>query len=235
MPFPNFLSLDTQGTEYEILQGCRKLLKSSLLGILAEVEFHPIYKDQKLFGEVSDLLAKKDFQFVKFYRLYEMSPHRAPINLRGEGFHVYGEAIFLRKIESVLKMGDRTEVEKNLYKLAFISIQLGQLEYGLKCLKEVKKILQGKILKKLKLKFPYISFLDQLWELSQKQVKFFYPTFKESYTLRKSKGRFLPVPDVPGFKENFPRLLKDLGRIAAKKGKKKVVCPTVRPPLSEIC
>ena len=64
VPPPDFLSIDTQGSEYEILQGAKETLRLSTLALVVEVEFHPIYKDQKLFGDVANLLSDQGFDFV---------------------------------------------------------------------------------------------------------------------------------------------------------------------------
>lgn len=44
IPRPDFLSLDTQGSEYEILRGAEVTLRSRVLALITEVEFHPMYK-----------------------------------------------------------------------------------------------------------------------------------------------------------------------------------------------
>jgi len=56
-----FIKLDTQGNEYEILQGAQRLLNERCLGIFAEVEFYDIYQDQKTHAELNILL--KDYGF----------------------------------------------------------------------------------------------------------------------------------------------------------------------------
>lgn len=60
----DFLKIDTQGSELQILEGAREALKSSIFGVDVEVEFSPIYKDQPLFPEVDKYL--RDLGFVLF-------------------------------------------------------------------------------------------------------------------------------------------------------------------------
>lgn len=60
----DFLKIDTQGSELQILEGARDALKSSIFGVDVEVEFSPIYKDQPLFPDVDNYL--RDLGFVLF-------------------------------------------------------------------------------------------------------------------------------------------------------------------------
>ena len=83
---PDVLSLDAQGSEYEILEGAGNTLSSNVLAIITEVEFRPLYDGQKLFGDICDLSRSKSFEFVKFLKDFgEYTPYRGPIGLRAEG------------------------------------------------------------------------------------------------------------------------------------------------------
>ena len=140
MPPPDFLSIDTQGSEYEILLGAKETLKSSVVALVIEAEFHPIYKGQKLFGDLAKLLSNQGFDFVRFLSLCEMYPFRAPIGLRGEGFHIFSDALFFRRIDSIDDVSDQFRRYVMLRKLAFIAIVFNQFEYGLSCLRRSKDL-----------------------------------------------------------------------------------------------
>lgn len=58
----DFLKLDVQGAEFDILLGAEQTLAETVL-IETEVEFVPIYKEQPLFAEVDQLLRKNGFLF----------------------------------------------------------------------------------------------------------------------------------------------------------------------------
>lgn len=66
-PIPDFIKLDTQGTELEILRGFGDLLHS-VSGIKLEAHFYPIYHEQPSIGEIVAYLDKYDLA------LSEMSP-----------------------------------------------------------------------------------------------------------------------------------------------------------------
>jgi len=57
----DFLKIDTQGSELQILQGAKETLKNSVFGIDVEVEFLPQYSEQPLFSEIDDYLKKLGF------------------------------------------------------------------------------------------------------------------------------------------------------------------------------
>lgn len=64
--YGEFIKLDTQGTEYEILLGAERTLRERCVAVVSEVAFFPIYKGQRLFSEVETLLRKQGFSFYGF-------------------------------------------------------------------------------------------------------------------------------------------------------------------------
>lgn len=63
---PEFVKIDTQGSEFDILKASPKTLESSL-GIWCEVEFFEVYKNQKTFTDIDSML--RDYGFC-IYGLY---------------------------------------------------------------------------------------------------------------------------------------------------------------------
>lgn len=63
----DILKLDTQGSEYEILEGCGDLLYKTRK-IICEVEHIPLYKSQKLFNDILEFLQEKGFAFAYWER-----------------------------------------------------------------------------------------------------------------------------------------------------------------------
>jgi FkbM family methyltransferase len=60
VPAPDAIKIDTQGHEYEVLQGFGGLL-DLCLAIELEAHFYPVYKGQKLLYQIIDLLSAYDF------------------------------------------------------------------------------------------------------------------------------------------------------------------------------
>jgi FkbM family methyltransferase len=92
---PDFIELDTQGSELEILRGAERLISSSVVGLQVEVEFGPIYVDQALFADVDQYLR------AQRYYLLDLSRHRvrrsaAPATIATRGQILWGHALYLR-------------------------------------------------------------------------------------------------------------------------------------------
>ncbi|MBE9116863.1 tetratricopeptide repeat protein [Lusitaniella coriacea LEGE 07157] len=203
-PPPDFISIDTQGSEYEILTGGLSIVSSNVLGLVIEVEFREIYKDQKLFGDITKLLSEHGFEFIRFLNLSEYYPHRVPIGLRSEGFHTVADALFLRKHSALPLEKSEIEQEIMLLKLAFMSICFHQLEYGLECLQNSVLIKESNdtITKKIKeCKEFYIEFLKELADFikSDSSPQMFPETFSSRYTVEQSMSRFERQAKIDGY------------------------------------
>jgi FkbM family methyltransferase len=129
--FPDFLSLDTQGTEYAILEGGRTTLRR-VLAVYCEAEFAPIYQGQKLFCDLVALLDAAGFR-LNSVKLHEgFAPLRAPIGARAGGQPFGSDVLFLRKTDTLADaIPDAEERYLALHKLAFIAVLFNLLEHGL--------------------------------------------------------------------------------------------------------
>lgn len=95
----DFINIDVQGAEYEILQAGNLILEKCL-GLEVEVEFIEIYKNQPLFGDVLSLLAVNGFEFYEFVTEYRYG--RKELNRKGQ--LAFADALFLRTPEYVFDM-----------------------------------------------------------------------------------------------------------------------------------
>lgn len=187
-PPPDFLSLDTQGAEYEILSCGERTLQSNVVALIVEVEFQPIYREQKLFGDICKILSDNHFDFVKLYDVTEYSPFRGPVGLRGEGFELDGNALFLRRHDSIDPSTEEGQIM--LHKLAFFSIVFNQIEYALLCLnyadtkgnKNVKNVLKST-------EYKYMAFINEFKDTASEIPHCYPPKFSEIYSVDMSKTR----------------------------------------------
>ena len=131
---PDFLKLDTQGSELDILQGAMTTLQSCL-GIEVEVEFREMYKSQPLFGDLSKFLLDNEFDFVDFVAFGKWERSR-PDGLRtflGELIHA--DALFLRSPESAVGLAKKLndpELIRRYLALLFIYLRSDMMRATLK-------------------------------------------------------------------------------------------------------
>ena len=65
----DYLKIDVQGAELDVLNGAGKLL-SNVTVVHTEVEFVPLYKNQPLFGDIDMKLRQHGFLLYKFVKLF---------------------------------------------------------------------------------------------------------------------------------------------------------------------
>jgi FkbM family methyltransferase len=91
------MKLDTQGTEYEILEGSIKTLADRTVAIITEVSFCELYRGQKLFSEVEVFMRSQGFSFYGFPKI-----HNRSCKLLDKHAHItaeralYADAIFFK-------------------------------------------------------------------------------------------------------------------------------------------
>lgn len=90
----DFLKLDTQGSELEILEGAKENLKYSIFGVEIEMEFQALYKKQALFSEVDNYL--RGFGFTPFDYELARSPRAKYLNVHSKQQVLWTHAIYLK-------------------------------------------------------------------------------------------------------------------------------------------
>ncbi len=203
-PPPDFLSLDTQGSEYEILEGASATVSRFTLAVESEIAFHPLYQGQKLFGDLDQWLRSRGFVFARFTRLYEMTPVRAPLGQRGAGFHGFGEALWLRSFDTLETVEDEAARAAMAAKLAFLAIARGQFDYGAACLRRARERAWLADAPPSLRATAYFAFLEALDRALQTAPAVFPPTFAQRYDVDRSRARFAPGAAKPGFADWFP-------------------------------
>lgn len=131
---PDILTLDTQGSELEILEGAEASLKARTLAIICEVEFVELYKGQKLFGDACKTLDALGFEFCGFDYISQPEHSREPLGMRGNGYMTAADAIFFKKLELF------NDDVAALRKMAVIAHLLRQHALGFECLRLCRSI-----------------------------------------------------------------------------------------------
>lgn len=130
----DFLQIDVQGAEIQVIEGASNLLKRSVLGMLLEVEFFSIYKNQPLFSDVDLYMRKQGFSLFDLGIIHRDRRRSSPIfSEEHPGQLAWSDAFYFR---------DLLESDRNLHlqkpeqilKLACIADILNFPDYALELL-----------------------------------------------------------------------------------------------------
>lgn len=92
----DFLKVDTQGSELDILQGARKTLCSQVVAVEVEVEFARLYQSQPLFRDVDAFLYECGFTLFKLRRFEWVRKTFEHLSQCSSGQLVFADALYLR-------------------------------------------------------------------------------------------------------------------------------------------
>lgn len=195
---PDFLSLDTQGTEFAILEGGRTTLRR-VLAVYCEAEFVPIYQGQKLFRDVIALLEAAGFRLVGCHLHEGFSPLRAPIGARAEGQLFGSDLLFLREMDALEEVfPEADERYLALHKLAFVSVLFKLLEHGLFVVEAADKLDIAAETRNRLNGISYYGFLQRLREAVAALPSRRPPTVGEAKSFAEMQARFQVPSTKPG-------------------------------------
>jgi FkbM family methyltransferase len=140
----DFLKMDVQGAELDILQGGRDIINDNILGIQIEVEFKPLYKSQPLFAEIdSDIREKFNFELFDIKKHYWKYKEGQYIGSK-KGQVIFADALYFRDPYEFPKWCDRfndTEANTKIFMACFMSILYGYHDYAL-CLLDQQAVIK---------------------------------------------------------------------------------------------
>jgi len=128
----DFLKVDTQGSEYYILQGAKDLLNECIFGVEVEVEFSPIYEKQPLFSDVDVLLRGSGFSLFDLKR-YFWRRGKGECSRQGKGQIVFADALYLKRYEEFLeciKSLDDVRKKAKIFKAVSLCLLYGLNDYA---------------------------------------------------------------------------------------------------------
>jgi FkbM family methyltransferase len=106
---PDFLKVDTEGTEQDAIEGFEGLLAKGVLGIRSSCNFQPCFHGQRLFSESHDYLLKHGYMLLnldyKGYGYPRLGLFRKPDPIENEDFRygvlVAADAVWIRRAETL--------------------------------------------------------------------------------------------------------------------------------------
>tara|TARA_R110002049_G_scaffold219653_2_gene391344 strand:+ start:720 stop:1628 length:909 start_codon:yes stop_codon:yes gene_type:complete len=130
--FPDFLKIDTQGFELEILKGCEEFCFENLLGLDIEVCFQEIYLGQPLFSDIDRFLRSKGF-YLADIELIRHNRNFDEYQLTDSSELFFGNAFYLKDVKS------ENWNESLIIKAAILSAAYGYEGYSLDLLRSKMK------------------------------------------------------------------------------------------------
>lgn len=133
----DFLSIDVQGAELDVVKGALHLLNKTILALELEVEFTKMYKNQPLFSDIDRFLQPYDFSL--FDLIIEHPMCRRPRSVseiysqEKTGQLLWADALYLRDIFLSSSSIFKTQPQQ-LLKLACISDILDYPDYAVEIL-----------------------------------------------------------------------------------------------------
>jgi|TARA_B110000037_G_C17080948_1_gene489927 FkbM family methyltransferase len=165
---PNFIKIDTEGSELDILKGSRKTLLN-VFGLEVECSFHQLREDQPLFEEIRSYLENLDFVFIDFVSMIRWEKD----NFGFSGQPQITDALFLKNEETIIKKFHKNEISTddllNYFVILITYERVDILKYvykktdiSLKYIEDIIKILEIKKNKINKLKQVQYSVENQI-------------------------------------------------------------------------
>lgn len=138
---PDFIKIDTQGTELAILRAGQERLRG-VFGLELEVEFLELYKGQPLFTEVHSYLIGNDFQLMEYGNLLHLKG-RQTVGLGGRKAHlVSGDALYFKTVDAVVEIA-RADKAFNLEGAIAVCTAYGYDDYAYEICLAVEKACPG--------------------------------------------------------------------------------------------
>ncbi len=141
VPIPDFLSLDTEGSELLILEGATKCLKNNIVAIKAEIHLAPAIDGAPLFARIDEFLRKHNFLLASL-ETFDAGYKRIGKNCRGASIPLFGEALYFLKPECVNTL-DPLKCSKQFEKLAFAALAFGYTEIAFDAVERLLRATRG--------------------------------------------------------------------------------------------
>jgi FkbM family methyltransferase len=94
----DFLQIDVQGADLDVLKGATEVLQRSVLAIQIEVEFSPLYINQPLFADVDSYLRSHNFTLFDIAPAYRSRARSPIISQKRTGQLLWGDAFYFRDL-----------------------------------------------------------------------------------------------------------------------------------------
>jgi FkbM family methyltransferase len=130
----DFIKIDVQGAELDILQGGERLLHENILGIQVEVEFQPMYENQPLFSDVDSFMrARLGLRIQDLRKTYWKYPEGVHVGAN-KGQLIFGDALYFRSPDETVSWCcnfPKDKASEKLHMACLMGVVYGYLDYSL--------------------------------------------------------------------------------------------------------
>jgi len=143
----DFIKMDVQGSELNVLKGGVKLLSENILGVEVEVLFQPLYEGQPFFSDIDAFIRSRfGLQMQDLRKTYWKYPEGIG-NGGTKGKVIFGDALYFRSPHEILSWCERfnkNEAADKLQMACLMGIVYGYMDYSLCLLSQpsINKILE---------------------------------------------------------------------------------------------
>ena len=132
----DFVKLDTQGSELNILQGATTILEQSVFGLEIEVFFNELYKEAPLFSDIDKYLRKFGFELIDMRTVSWKRTVGANVG-NSKGQLVFADALYFKKtqhLQQTIKSLEGNRAKSKLLRSLSICLVYGFLDYAIELL-----------------------------------------------------------------------------------------------------
>lgn len=129
----DFLQIDVQGADLQVLQGASEVLTKSVLAVQVEVEFSHLYVNQPLFADVDTWMRKYGFTLFDLYTARRARKRALLTSNAHPGQILWGDAFYFRDLIDE-DLNTQLKTPEQIFKLACIADIMNFADYALELL-----------------------------------------------------------------------------------------------------
>jgi FkbM family methyltransferase len=135
----DYIKLDTQGSELDILKGGASAIDKNIFAIELEVEFNEFYKNQPVFADVDIYLRRKKYILMDIGNMLHVKGKNT-VGIGGQtSFLISGDALYFKTIDETIKMiQDQDQGLGKFYSVISICLVYGYTDYALELCYKIK-------------------------------------------------------------------------------------------------
>mgnify|MGYP005992783131 CR=1 FL=1 len=130
--YPDFIKVDAEGADFEILLGAKKILKSSCMGLQVEAQFIERNTGSRIFSDINDLLVNNGFIMYSLEKESWLRKNKFS-SIDSKLQVIWADVTYLISIDELvkrLKNSPPDEKRKSLSKLLLICLAYKFYDYG---------------------------------------------------------------------------------------------------------